>query len=194
MSTPIATKLSVLHSNDGNVDLFILDLTKLGGGVYHFSPQCYADGTLLAWGGQAYTLVPIGIDGTELKSDGGSLPQVTMTVSGVGSGPLLAPIVALGDLVGATITQYMTKVSYLDGQSDPDTSRFIGPNVYRIEQTSITNQSVSFTCTYPIDLPNMMFPIRQIVIDPGINPGDSVGAGVYFPGCSPYRLQSYQSQ
>jgi lambda family phage minor tail protein L len=190
MSTPIKKNLSVLHSSDGLVDLFILDTSALGGSVYHFSPSSYSDGSLLTWGGQAYNLFPIGIDNYEVKSDGSQLPQVNITVSNVGGGPLLASVIALGDLVGATLTQYTTKVSYLDGQSEPDTSQFIGPNVWRIVQKAQqTNQTIIFVGAFLIDLPGMMFPIRQILIDPSINPPD----GIYFPGVSPYRTSQWQA-
>jgi len=191
MSTPIKQNLSTLHSSDGVVDLYILDCSSVGGSVYHFSPTCYPDGSLYSWGGQTYNLVPIGVDNMELKSDGSSLPQISITISNVGGGPLLAPIVALGDLVGSYLTKYTTKVSYLDGQSEPDTSQFVGPNTWRIiEKNSHTNQTITFIAAYPMDLPGMMFPIRQVLKDPGINPPD----GINFPGVSPYRTNEWMSQ
>jgi lambda family phage minor tail protein L len=190
MTTPIAQKLSVLHSSDGNVDLYTLDCSAIGGAIYHFSPSCYADGTLLTWGGTTYDICPIGVQTIESKSDGTQLPQAQLTISNVGSGPLLAPVVALGDLVGATLTHYITKVSYLDGQSDPSTSQYVGPYIWKIIQKSQhTNLSLTFTLAYPIDLPNQQFPIRQILIDKGINPPD----GIYFPGVQPYRTGQWQA-
>lgn len=189
-TTPINQNLSVLHSSDGMVDLYTLDCSAIGGSVYHFTPSCYSDGTLLSFGGQTYNLLPIGIDALEMKSDGTALPQIAISVSNVGGGPLLAPVVALGDLVGATLTQISTKVSYLDGQSEPDSSQYKGPNVWRIvEKSQHTNQTIVFIGAYTIDLPNMMFPIRQILKDSGINVPD----GVFFPGISPYRTSQWQS-
>jgi lambda family phage minor tail protein L len=192
MTTPtIKSQLQVLHSADGLVDLYILDCSSFGGSVYHFANTTYSDGSFLSWGGQTYVLLPIGIDNTEFKADGSELPQATVTVSGVG-GELLAPIVALGDLVGATLSHYQTKVSYLDGQANPDTTQYIGPRVWRVVQKSQEQSgvSISWTLASPIDIPGQKFPIRQILIYPGINPPD----GIYFPGVSPMRNNQYQSQ
>lgn len=190
MTTPINTKLSVLHSSDGLVDLYVVDASALGGSVYHFSPQSYSDGSLLTWGGQAYNLCPIGIDGFEVKSDASSFPRPTLTINNTGGGPLLSAVSALGDLVGATVTHYVTKVSYLDGQSDASTSEYKGPFIWRIISRAMDNQTITFTLADPLDLQGMMFPIRQILIDQGVNQPD----GIYFPGVAPYRTSQWQSQ
>ena len=185
MTTPsIQSQLAVLHSNDGMVDLFNLDASAVGGSNFYFSPQCYSDSSLLSWGGQAYSLVPIGIDNLEKNATSADLPQPTLTISNVGA-PVLAQVIALGDLVGAKLTHWKTKVSYLDGQANPDTTKFIGPEVwYVFQKTSHTNQSISWTLACPIDMPGFQFPVRQILKYSGINPPD----GIYFPGVSAYRL------
>jgi lambda family phage minor tail protein L len=185
MTTPtIASKLEVLHSADGLVDLYTLDASMLGGSVYHFSPQCFKDGSFLSWGGQAYTLLPIGIDSLERKAMSTELPQPQLTVSNVG-GPLLSAVVALGDLVGAKLTHVKTYVSYLDGQANPSTSEFWGPEVWTIfQKTNHTNQSITFTLSSPLDRPGFQFPIRQYLKYQGINPGP---VPVFFPGISSIR-------
>jgi lambda family phage minor tail protein L len=186
MTTPaIKTELAVLHSSDGLVDLFCLDASALGGSVEYFSPQCYSDGTLLSWGGQAYQLVPIGIDSLEKKATNSQLPQPSLTISNVGA-PVLAQVVALGDLTNAKLTHWKTKVSYLDGQANPDTTKFIGPEVWYIYQkTAHNNQMIQWTLSCPIDMPGYMFPVRQVLKYQGINPGPG---DTYFPGVSAYRI------
>jgi lambda family phage minor tail protein L len=191
MTTPtLESKLQVLHTDDGIVDLFKLDCTAIGGTVYFFTPQCYANGSLLSWGGQPYSRIPIGIDGFEQKSTATDLPQPTLSISDVG-GVILAPVVALGDLTGATVYYYRVHTSYLDGQENPDTTKFMGPGVWTIYQKTLhaSGQMVQFQLASPLDLPGMMFPVRQVLIYPDINPPD----GIYFPGVSPYRLDMYQS-
>jgi lambda family phage minor tail protein L len=184
MPTPtIQSKLAVLHSTDGVVDLFKIDLAVLGGPTFFFSPQCYEDGSNLSWGGQTFNLLPVGMDNLEHKTSNSALPQPTLVISGV-NGPLLQYVVALGDITGAAVTHWKTLVSYLDGGANPDTTQFIGPEVWRIFQnTVLSNNQLQFTLSSPLDLPGMMFPVRQILKDPGINPG-----GIYFPGVSPYRI------
>jgi lambda family phage minor tail protein L len=162
----------------------------MSGSVYHFSPQCYSDGSLLTWGGQTYDLLPIGIDGLEAKASMSELPQASLTVSNVG-GSLLSAVVALGDLIGSKLTHWKTKVSYLDGQANPDTTQFVGPYVwYLTQKTSHTNLAIQWSLSMMLDRPGFMFPIRQVVRYPGINPPD----GIYFPGVSPYRTSQSQSQ
>ena len=185
----IESKLTVLHSSDGLVDLYTLDTSNLGGSVYHFSPQCYSDGSFLTWGGQAFTLLPIGIDSLEQKAMSTDLPQPQLTLSNVG-GPLLSAVVALGDLVGATLTHWKTYVSYLDGQANPDTTEFWGPEVFTIfQKTNHTNQSITWTLASPLDRPGFMFPIRQYLKYANVNPGD----GIYFPGISAIRIDQSAS-
>lgn len=186
MTTPtIQTNTSVLHSSDGFVDLYVLDASNLGGSVYHFSPQSYSDGTLLSWGGQSYQVMPIGIDSAELMAKPTTLPRPTLTISNVGA-PLISAIVALGDLVGAKLIHYRTKVSYLDGQANADTTRYQGPTIWYIFQKVVqTNQTIQFALASVLDRPGLMFPIRQVLKDPNINPPD----GIYFPGVQPYRIQ-----
>ena len=195
MSTPIKQNFSNIHSPDGVVELYVFDCSTIGGSVYHFANQCYADSTLYHWGGTAYNVVPIGVDDKEVKSDGTELPQVQITIAnGPSGGPLLAPIQALGDLEGAYLYQYITKESYLDAGSEPDTTQYIGPNIWRILQMSQgTNQSITFLGGYILDLPGQMFPIRQFLIDPGINPDQYNTPSLYFPGVSPYHTSQWQS-
>ncbi len=192
MPTPtVASKNEVLRSPDGLVDLITVDCSNAGGSVYHISPQCYADGTELVWGGQAFQLCPVGINGFETKSISSDIPRPTLFVGNGISGILLAPVTALGDIVGATVTYVTTYASYLDAGSNPDTTQYAARGVWRIAaKTQESNQSIQFDLASPLDLPGMMFPVRQILIYPGINPPD----GIYFPGVSPFRNDQYQSQ
>jgi lambda family phage minor tail protein L len=192
MTTPtIEAKLYEIHTQDALVDLFCLDASALGGEVYYFSPHIFANGELISWGGQVYQRLPIGIDNNEVKASNADLPQPTLTISNVG-GPLMSAIVALGDLTGAKLTHTMTYVSYLDGQSNPSTSEYIGPQTWYIYQLSqlMSSQSIQYTLACVIDRPGYMFPVRQVLRYPNINQPD----GIYFPGVSPYRVSQYQSQ
>jgi lambda family phage minor tail protein L len=193
MTVPsIQSKSLILRNSDGLVDLYVLDLTAIGGTIYHLANTTYDDGTLLSWGGQEYQLCPIGIDNIEFKAGGSDLPQANVTIYVGQTSALLAPVTALGDIVGGTISHYRTYVSYLDGGANPSTSEYWGPVVWRIAQKSQHQSGVSITwlLTSQLDLPGAMFPVRQVLVYPNINPPD----GIYFPGVSPYRTNQYQSQ
>jgi lambda family phage minor tail protein L len=186
----VAEQLQVLHSDDGMVDLLDVDASMLGGSVFHISPQCYANGTNLSYGGQAYSLVPFGIDGFETKSGATDLPQPTLTISNIGA-PLLAQVVAYGDFVGAKVTWRITHTSYLDDGANPDATKFTSSGVWTVTQKTLhTNLAIQWQLSSPLDLPGMMFPVRQVLRYPGINAGD----GIYFPGVSPFRMEMGQSQ
>lgn len=190
-TTPINTNLSNIHSSDGIVELYCLNCSAIGGAVYYFANGCYPNGDQYSWGGQVYFPTSVGIDNKEVKSDGTELPQISFTVSNVGGGFLLAAVVSLGDLVGSTLTQWVTKASYLDAGSEPDTTQFVGPNIWKIVgKSSHTNQSITFIGACVLDLPGYMFPIRQFLVDPGIIPGPG---NLFFPGVSPYHVNSYQN-
>jgi lambda family phage minor tail protein L len=186
----IESQLAILRTSDGLVDLFQLDCTAIGGPIFFFTPNSFEDGTELSWGGQVYTLISMGLDNLEHQASTANLPQPTLSISNVG-GPLLSVVQTLGDLVGAKLTHFKTKVSYLDGQANPSTDEFIGPEVWFIYQLAqMTNQVMQFTLACAIDRPGYMFPVRQILVYPNINPPD----GIFFPGVSPYRTNQNQSQ
>jgi len=185
MPTPsVASQLAIMYSSDGMVDLYELDCSSFGGSVYYFTPQCYQDGTAIYFGGQIYTRLPIGIESLETHATTQSLPQPILSISNVG-GLILGAVNSLGDLVGAKLTHWKTKVSYLDGQANADSNKFVGPQIWYIYQKTVHNNTLlQFSLSSPLDRPGMMIPVRQVLKDAGINPGISV----YFPGVSPYRM------
>lgn len=191
----IQSQLALMHSSDGIVDLYRLDTSSFGGSIYYASPQCYIDGSYISFGGQSYTCFPIGIQTLETHATTSALPQPTLTLSNVG-GFLMAAIAGENDICGAILTHWKTKVSYLDGGANADSTKFIGPQNWKIfQKTAHTNTQVNFLLASPLDLPGMQFPVRQILKNPGINAGplnNSSPAGptaIYFPGVQGYQMQ-----
>lgn len=180
----IQSQLAIQYSSDGIVDLYKLDCTAFGGSTHFFSPQCYIDGTPIYFNSQAYTRLPIGIENIETHSTTQPLPQPTLSVSNAG-GMILSAVITLGDLIGAVVTHWKTKVSYLDGGVNADPTKFVGPQTWYIFQKSLhTNQLIQFTLASPLDRPGLLLPVRQVLKDAGVNPG----IPVYFPGISSYRI------
>ena len=187
MPTPTIQSQAVLqNSSNGWVDLYKFDASSLGGSIYYFSPQCYQDGTLLSFGGQSYNCFPLGIQTLQTHATTSALPRPQITLSNV-NGTLMAAIANENDLVGAIITYWRTKEQYCDAGSTPDSTQFYGPQQWKIiQKTDHSNISVTWDLAIPLDVPNLMFPIRQVLKNSGINPGTQ---SVYFPGVQPYQTQ-----
>jgi lambda family phage minor tail protein L len=185
MTAPsIQSQLMLMHSSDGMVDLYKLDTTATGGSIYYFSPQCYQNGSLVSFGGQDYNCFPVGLETIEAHATTSALPQPTLTVSNVG-GTLMAAIAGQNDLIGSTLTHWKTKASYLDAGANPDSTKFIGPQIwYLFQKQAHTNQQVQFLLTCPIDRPGLQFPIRQVMKNAGICPGLPGAPNTVLTGCS----------
>lgn len=111
MTTPYAD-LQDLNQSSGFVELFTLDATKVGGGVYRFTNFANPDGGALYFGGNAYIPLPVKSEGWDFSSTG-TPPKPTLTVSNV-SKQFLADVISLGDLVGSEVTRVRTFAKYLD--------------------------------------------------------------------------------
>lgn len=172
--TTINQELQNLDQTSGLCELHILDCTNLGGSIYRFSPNCYADGTQIVWQGYPYIHIPIQSSGWDLTS-GGTQPQPQISISNV-SRILLQAVVNLGDIAGATYLRYRTFAKYLDGEIEADATQYIGPDSYIIGKKVVHNKNIiTFQLASIIDLPGRKIPARQVLKDKG------------FPGVSIYR-------
>jgi len=173
MTTPHAD-LQVRHQTSGFVELFKLDATALGGSVYRFT-NTPAGPSGVVFGGVTYTPIPIKCEGWDFTSTGAP-PKPTLTISNV-TRTLLSTVISLGDLVGATVTRTRTYAKYLDTGSSPDSSKYIGPEVYIVEQkTGHNNEFIQWQLTSILDRLGMKLPRRQVLKDKG------------FPGVSRTRI------
>ena len=165
----IHAELQNLNQSSPWVELYTLDASSLGGSVYYFSPQCYPDGSLVVWQGNTYVFIPIMTSGWEVigsTSQGGtSQPTPQLQISNTNK-VLLTAVVALGNLVGAKLTRHRTFQKFLDGQPSADSTQYIGPDVYYINQKTAHNKnSITFQLVNPIDMPGKMLPGRQVLKD-----------------------------
>jgi lambda family phage minor tail protein L len=175
MTTP-STDLANLNQTSGFIELYTLDASALGGSVYYFTSNVNASGGALVFGGTTYAALPIATTGWDFTS-AGTTPKPVLSVSNVNK-TLLSAVVSLGDLVGAKVTRIRTYEKYLDAGSSPDSSKFIGPDVYVIEQKTAHNKNtISWQMTSILDRMGMKLPRRQVLKDKG------------FPGVSRTRLR-----
>lgn len=174
ITTQLAQQLQSLDQTGGLVELYVLDLTQIGGSLYRFSPNAKANGTGLIWQGHLYTPMPIMTQGWDL-SGSGSLPRPTLSISNVGH-ILINSIATLGDLVGGSLTRYRTLEQFLDGGPSADPNAFLPPDVFMIEQLlEQTNVSITWQLSSILDRFGMQLPRRQVLKDKG------------FPGVGRYR-------
>ncbi|MFN9252716.1 MAG: phage minor tail protein L, partial [Holosporaceae bacterium] len=87
------------------VVLFTVDATALGGSVYRFTNSASAT-AFITFQGQNYAVLDFQADGFEVRGDG-RLPTPTLKVSNA-QALLLAGVIALNDLLGATVTRLRT--------------------------------------------------------------------------------------
>jgi lambda family phage minor tail protein L len=161
----MSTLIEELQALDGSsplIELYTLDCTPLGGAVVHFTNTESTAGTSISFGGVAYTPIPLQTAGWEFTSTGNQ-PSPTITISNV-SRQLLSYTVTLGDLVGARLTKIVTVGRFLDDGDTPDSSQFLGPEVYVIDQkTAHTNQFITWQLVGVLNQVNQYLPRRQVL-------------------------------
>jgi len=157
------------------VELFTVDATGIGGGVYRFSPtpvQSYGGAQVAPqFGGGTYAVVPFESEGWEWSA-GGSLPQPTvrfliaredgdqLSVATY----LLAMVASLDDLLGAKVLRVKTLRKYLDDGAQPDPQAHLGVEVYTVaRKVNQTPDMIEFLLQSALDLEDVMLPRRQVV-------------------------------
>jgi lambda family phage minor tail protein L len=186
MANTIQSDIQQLSQPSPWIQLFTLDATILSGTIQYFTPNIYANGTFVSFNGNVYVPLPMDFSGWEVMATtsggSGAPPRPNFLVSNANKS-LLAVVIALGDLVGATLTRVRTFQKYLDGQPNANTAQIIGPDVYTVAQkTSHTASQIAWQLTSPMDVPGAMSPSRQILKDPS-----TLSAG--FPGVAVYASQ-----
>lgn len=167
MTTPY-NELRSLSQNSGLIELYILDMTAIGGTVYRFCDEAAADGGAVHLSGVPYYPMPIQLTGFGMNTTGAPL-KPTLTVSNV-SKELLSYVISLGDIVGATVQRIRIYAKNLDAGSNPDSTRIMGPETFIVDQkTGHSNAFISWNLSAPFDRPGTKLPIRQALRDPTSN-------------------------
>jgi lambda family phage minor tail protein L len=154
------TSLNQLTQQDvlpSYIELFELDMSRIGGGVYRFT-NCVNSAGYVTFGGESYTLLPIEFSGLTRKSDG-SQPRCELKVSNINK-ILLGEIVALGDIVGARLTRIQTFACYLDSGETPDPTQCIKDVFYISQKTAQSPTYINFELCSALELTKLMIPGR----------------------------------
>ncbi len=164
MITNDAQKLDV----DAYIVLFQMDIRRLGGDVFYFTPNVYAD-KLVRWrdiadppGVTDYTPIDVKGEGFEITTQG-SLPRPTLTVSNTKL--MFAPAVReFNDFKGGILYRYRTLKKYLVGESDEDLDAHFPVDVYVIERKTESNKFyITWELASLVDCQGVKIPKGQIL-------------------------------
>lgn len=147
---------AVQEFTPGNlVELYIVDLTVLGGGITRWANAAYSD-TAITFDGEIYTPVAIEVEGFEWNGRG-AIP--TPTIRLFPSDGIKAAMLAYGDLIGGKITRIKTFSRFLDGQADANPDERFPDESYFFEQKTAFNKTVvEWSLSSALDQEGMLIP------------------------------------
>lgn len=152
-----------LNRSGGRVELFVLDVSALGGAIHRVCSSIN-EGAPVQWQGNTYSPVPVEMTGFEV-SGGGALPTPTLKLSD-GFGVFRAMINAYNDLIGAKITRYVTYRKYLDGADEADPLAHFPEDIYYISRKSRQSGVViEWQCAALMDQQGKKLPGRTLLKD-----------------------------
>lgn len=148
------------------VELFVLDLTALGGSVFRFHAGTNELKANVVWQTNTYARFPIRASGFDFNARG-TLPRPELALSNI-LGAMSALVIDFEDMVGATVTRKRTFVKYLDasnftGGTNPtaDPNAGLADDIYTIaRKKSEDNEFVEFELAAAIDVTGVMIPGR----------------------------------
>jgi lambda family phage minor tail protein L len=145
------------------VQLFIVDLTNIGGTIYRFTPAPL-DSHTVKLGGAEFFPVPVEADGFEWNGTG-TLPTPTLKISNV-ENIVSSAIAEYGDLIGGVVTRIRTFKQFLDDGATPDPDALFPLDVYTIERKVAQNKTyVQWELSAAIDQEGVKLPKRQTLRD-----------------------------
>lgn len=144
------------------IDLFQIDLTRLGGGILYFTPQVNPDQSSVQFGGETYVPVPIEVTGFERNAKG-PFPRPRVRIANINLAAS-ALVRDYQDMVGATVTHIQTFTDYLDTGPTPDPGQHFPLNVYRVHAKLAQNRlAIEFELSASIDQEGRKLPGRQVL-------------------------------
>jgi len=144
------------------VELFVVDLTNLGGGLTRWANTAFEASTI-TFDGDIYTPLAMETEGFEWNGKG-SIPRPTIRIFPTSG--IKAAMLAYEDFIGGKITRIKTFSRFLDGQPDADTTQRFPDEVYYFEQKAIFNKNViEWTLSSTLDQEGTLIPKRIFLKD-----------------------------
>lgn len=145
------------------VELYVLDMTALGGPVFRFTSSA-TETAAIVFDGDTYVPINVDADGFEKSSDAG-FPTPTLRVSNV-EFATQAAIQGYADLIGGKITRIRTLERHLDGGADPDPTARFPDDVFFVDRKTAQNKIfVEWELRAAADHTDLLLPGRQILRD-----------------------------
>ena len=158
---PIATELQKL-APDALIELFVIDLVVLGGGLYYFHAGTNQLAQPIVWQGTTYTPLPIIVEGFNYEGNG-TLPRPKMKLGNV-TKIISAFVTNYDDLVGARVTRKRTFAKFLDGQPQADPLIHLPDEVWFVDKKVMENKLyVEWELSSPFDTEGVMIPSRTVI-------------------------------
>jgi lambda family phage minor tail protein L len=147
---------AVQEFSPGNlVELYVVDLTVLGGGVTRWANASHSDSSIV-FDGDIYTPIAIEVEGFE-RNGRGTIPTPTIRI--FPSDGIKAAMLAYGDFIGGKITRIKTFSRFLDGQPDANPLERFPDEVYFFEQKTQFNKNVvEWSLSSVLDQEGVMIP------------------------------------
>jgi len=147
---------------DAIVELFTLDLTKIGGSMFHFVSGVAYDGTYIKFGGVEFYPLVFESDGWEVTTDGAP-PRPKIRLSRVNSA-LFNFISNADDLVNCAVVRTKTFRKYLDDGATPNPNVYFPRDYYKIERKTSANKIfIEFELSSALDSCERKIPGRRIL-------------------------------
>lgn len=149
------------------VELFVLDATNLGAGLFYFHAGVNELNSNIVWQSNEYVALPITASGFEYN--GSKLPRPKLQLANV-QGLFSALVKQYNDLVGCKIIRKRTAVKYLDavnfsaGNPNANPSECLPDEIFYIVQKTAENKiTIEFELGSALDLQGVLLPRRQVI-------------------------------
>ncbi|MGZ3743534.1 MAG: phage minor tail protein L [Pseudobdellovibrionaceae bacterium] len=154
---------------DAIIELFVLDATIHGLGIYYFHAGTNALTQNVIWQGQTYVRFPIDAVGFQLSGNGPA-PRPKLAVSNFMSG-ITVLLISYDDLIYSKVTRKRTLKKYLDAANfsggvnpDADSTVYFPDDVYFVDRkVNESRVAVEFELVSAMDLSGLQIPKRQII-------------------------------
>lgn len=142
------------------IELFTLDASTIGGGVYRFCGSKEPDGGPVRFSEEEYPFVPLETEGFAWDT-GAAMPRPQITISALNQ-TFYSLVVSTRGLQGAFLRRDRTLARFLDGHEDGGRNLKFPSDLYRVDRIiSMDKNVISFELCGILDLPRCKLPARR---------------------------------
>lgn len=142
------------------IELFTLDASTIGGGIYRFCGSKEPDGKPISFNGNEYPFLPLETEGFAWDT-GAAMPRPQLAISALNQA-FYSLVVSTRGLQGAFLCRDRTLVRFLDGHEDEGKNLKFPSDLYRVDRViSMDKNVISFELCGILDLPRCKLPARR---------------------------------